>query len=257
MEVAWAGTQIRFEERQQWIDVTDVLSVIYKTKEVAGVKQSVFLSPATIDKTAALCECEPDQIIHKVFWMDAARERTCVSVAHMHTMLKTIKNIPAAKELAAILDVGELTVTTAHRFKDKDKDTGTTPVDQAVETERVTTDEPFTLTRADIFKHGNSRLVESYANTMLRTSNMEATARQKQLDMEHLKCTAAEWDLGQDLESKQRKRMADEMSQKRMLEADKADTKHKNKLANTINAMIKIGQHAKAEELTEQLMKLD
>ena len=60
------------------------------------------------------------------------------------------------------------------------------------------------------------------------------------------KCAADTWDLGQELESKKRKR-----------DDDEADTKHKNKLANTINAMIKIGQHAKAEELTEQLMKLD
>ena len=95
----------------------------------------------------------------------------------------------------------------------------------------------------EAFAHATSRLVE---HGVLRVTNMETAARQEQLNMEQMRRAVDAWDIVQDLESKKRKRDDDEV-----------DTKRKNKLANTINAMIKIGQHAKAEELTEQLMKLD
>ena len=238
MQVKWAQTQIRFHEDQQLIDVVDTLSVIYKTKETAGVKQASFLSPANIAKTAELCKCDPGSIIHKLVWSDAARERTCVAVLHMHLMLTTLKGIPNAAELAAILDVGKLTVATAHRFDDAN----TPPTATAGEVEATESGATFTLTRSEAFAHANSRLVEHTANEWLRVTNMETAARQEQLTMEQLKRRADAWDIVQDLESNKRKRVTDEEC---------------NKLQLKIQCLRKLGETTKADKLLGQLLELN
>ena len=260
MQVGWSATQIRFDEQKQLIDVVDVLSVVCKSQSSAKVMQNSFLGANSIEATAAMCNCKPEEIVHKIVWMDAGSARTCVSVANMLTILRSIKKLPNAVELAAILDVGKLTVKTAHRFEE----TGTCPETAVGEVEATEAGATFTLTRSEAFAHANSRLVEYTANEWLRTTNMETMARQQQLNLEQLKRMADEWSLARELHSKQRK-LDDEVASNQLkldaevasnqlkLDADVADTKLKNK----IKLLRELGEDAKADKLLEKLITVD
>ena len=242
MSVNWTSQPIRFSEAKQLIDVTDVLSVIYKTPEGARVKQSSFLSPSNIHKTAELLNCDQDCVVTKIVWTDAARERSCVSITHMHQLISTIRDIPNAAELVSILDVGKLTVTSAHRFQQPNVSTDV-PVDPSGGTE-VGTATNFTLTHTDAFKYGNSRLVESTANEWLRTTSVESTARQAvanaQARSEEIKVWLAGYEAQLSLGSHKRKLEEEEVI---------------NKMELRIKSLRRLGEENTAALLLKQMLQ--
>jgi hypothetical protein len=171
----------------------------------------------------------------------------------MHQLISTIRDIPNAAELVSILDVGKLTVTSAHRFQQPNVSTDV-PVDPSGGTE-VGTATNFTLTHTDAFKYGNSRLVESTANEWLRTTSVESTARQAvanaQARSEEIKVWLAGYEAQLSLGSHKRKLEEEEVIHKRMLEEEGVI----NKMELRIKSLRRLGEEHTAALLLKQMLQ--
>lgn len=168
--VDWNATPVRFNENMQIIDIADCMGIIYGSEASAKVAQSKFFAAGALARTAEILGCNKDSILYKVKWQDSARMRLAIRIPHMQKLLAMkMTTMPHASKLATILDVDTLTVANANAHcQQKDA-----PEEVTAEGS-VTT---LSLTRADVFKAADARMVMQSANRWLVATDTESEFR--------------------------------------------------------------------------------
>lgn len=118
MRTDFSDHSIRFSEDRQLIDVIDCFQAVYGNAASAKSQQNKMFAKKALPETKAMAGCGDDEVfISPVCWTDTNRTRPTISVQHMRALMKK-KTVGTAQELAAILNVGRLTIKAGYRFEE-------------------------------------------------------------------------------------------------------------------------------------------